>query len=111
MIYEDKIEKFIWFRICITYKYFRSSRCRYVVNKAFESWNDQDYNRRFYQIQLLIDTPDDCQPAKQVRSIAKKKISSGDSEIPHKKPKKTKAKAIKCNSLFCIYLDTIESFF
>jgi hypothetical protein len=98
MIHEDKIEKFIWFLTCITYKYFLSSRCRYVVNKAFESWNDQDYNRRFYQIQLLIDTPDDYQPAKQVRSTAKKNISSSDSKIPHKKPKKPKATAIKCNS-------------
>ncbi|CAF2752095.1 unnamed protein product [Rotaria sp. Silwood2] len=74
----------------------RSSRCEQVVSKAFESWNDLDYNRRFHQIQLLIDAPDDYEPVKQIRSTVKRNISSIHPEIMYKKPKKPKAKAIKC---------------
>jgi hypothetical protein len=85
-----------------------SSRCQQVVSKAFALWNDRDYNRRFHQIQLLIDVPDDYEPAKQIRSNTKRNISSIDSEIMHKKPKKPKAKSIKCKSRLCMCLDVVE---
>ncbi|CAF1370675.1 unnamed protein product [Rotaria sp. Silwood1] len=76
----------------------RSARCQQIVSKVFESWNDLDYNRRFHQIQLLIDAPDVSEPTKQIRSTVKRNISSIHPEIMHKKPKKPKAKAIKCKS-------------
>ncbi|CAF5008432.1 unnamed protein product, partial [Rotaria sp. Silwood1] len=74
------------------------ARCQQIVSKVFESWNDLDYNRRFHQIQLLIDAPDVSEPTKQIRSTVKRNISSIHPEIMHKKPKKPKAKAIKCKS-------------
>ncbi len=52
-----------------------------LVHRAFESWNDQDYNRRFHQIQILTDTPDDYEPKKQIRSNAKANLTSIDSKI------------------------------
>ncbi|CAF3584619.1 unnamed protein product [Rotaria sordida] len=54
-------------------------RCQQVVSKAFESCSDLDYNRRFHQIQLLIDAPNDYEP-----------------KLRTKNQKKTKAKVIKC---------------
>ncbi|CAF2991799.1 unnamed protein product [Rotaria sp. Silwood2] len=74
----------------------RSSRCQQVVCKAFESWNDRDHNRRLYQVQLLIDASNDYEPQKQVRSVVKRNLSLFDLEMMHKKPKKPKAKSIKC---------------
>ncbi|CAF1331687.1 unnamed protein product [Rotaria sordida] len=53
--------------------------CQQVVSKAFESCSDLDYNRRFHQIQLLIDAPNDYEP-----------------KLRTKNQKKTKAKVIKC---------------
>ncbi|CAF1348456.1 unnamed protein product [Adineta ricciae] len=41
-------------------------RCQEVIDKSFESWNNIDYHRRCHQIQLLLDTPDDYEPAKQI---------------------------------------------
>ncbi|CAF4711198.1 unnamed protein product, partial [Rotaria magnacalcarata] len=38
-------------------------RCQQIANKAFESWNDPMHNRRLNQIQILIDLPDDYEPA------------------------------------------------
>jgi hypothetical protein len=78
-------------------KIFFSPRCRYVVQRAFESWNDQEYNRRFHQIQVLIDTPDDYEPKKQIRSNTKANLTSIDSEILPKNSKKPKSKSIKCD--------------
>jgi hypothetical protein len=68
-----------------------------VVHRAFESWNDQEYNRRFHQIQVLIDTTDDYEPKKQIRSNAKANLTSNDSEILQKNSKKPKSKSIKCD--------------
>ncbi|CAF3947801.1 unnamed protein product [Rotaria magnacalcarata] len=74
----------------------RSVRCQQIANKAFESWNDPMHNRRLNQIQILIDLPDDYEPAKQVRSVVKRNLSLFCLEMSHKKTKTTKAKAIKC---------------
>ncbi|CAF3642948.1 unnamed protein product [Rotaria sordida] len=71
-------------------------RCQQVVSKAFESWSDLDYNRRFHQIQLLIDAPNDYEPVKQIRSTVKRNISSIHPEIMHKKTKKKQK--LKCKT-------------
>ena len=47
------------------------SRCKHVVSKAFESWNDSEYNRRLHQAKLLIDVPDNYAPTKEPRSGCK----------------------------------------
>ncbi|CAM4919042.1 unnamed protein product [Rotaria socialis] len=74
----------------------KNVRCQQIANKAFESWNDPMHNRRLNQIQILIDLPDDYEPAKQVRSVVKRNLSLFCLEMSHKKTKTTKAKAIKC---------------
>ncbi|CAF4195506.1 unnamed protein product, partial [Rotaria magnacalcarata] len=71
-------------------------KCQQIANKAFESWNDPMHNRRLNQIQILIDLPDDYEPAKQVRSVVKRNLSLFSLEMSHKKTKTTKAKSIKC---------------
>ncbi|CAF3984796.1 unnamed protein product, partial [Adineta steineri] len=76
----------------------RSARCQHVVVKAFELWNDKNYSRRLNGIQVLADVSDDYQPIKQVRSVAKRKLSSIQSETINKKPKRPKSYAIKCAS-------------
>ncbi|CAM2721721.1 unnamed protein product [Rotaria socialis] len=53
----------------------KNVRCQQIANKAFESWNDPMHNRRLNQIQILIDLPDDYEPAKQVRSVVKRNLS------------------------------------
>ncbi|CAF4969970.1 unnamed protein product [Rotaria sp. Silwood1] len=73
----------------------RSPRCQQVVNKAFESWNDNDYNRRYHQMQLLLDVPDDYTPVNPVRSVSKRSRDRLQSEFVNKK-QKTKSKHIKC---------------
>lgn len=82
---------------------FFSERCQVVAEKAFESWNDYESNRRYTRTKLLLDIADDYEPSTQKRRPQKRKIISNDAN--QIQPKKQKAKAIKCESLnlFVLY--------
>lgn len=74
-----------------------SSRCQQVVEKAFESWNDTDQNRRFRQMRLVLDVPPDYEAIRKTRSVPiKRKRSFKSSQSNSEKPKHPRAKAIKC---------------
>ncbi|CAF4219455.1 unnamed protein product, partial [Rotaria magnacalcarata] len=45
----------------------RSTRCQFVAEKAFESWNDYESKRRYNRTKLLIDVADDYEPTTQRR--------------------------------------------
>ncbi|CAF1919155.1 unnamed protein product [Rotaria magnacalcarata] len=73
----------------------RSERCQFVASKAFDSWNDYEYKRRYNRTKLLIDIEDDYEPATQKRRpVQKRKIIPSDSNKIQQKKKKTTA--IKC---------------
>ncbi|CAM4777001.1 unnamed protein product [Rotaria magnacalcarata] len=73
----------------------RSTRCQFVAEKAFESWNDYESKRRYNRTKLLIDVADDYEPTTQRRlNVQKRKIiPNSDNEG---QPKKKKVKGIKC---------------
>ncbi|CAF1341874.1 unnamed protein product, partial [Rotaria sordida] len=74
----------------------RSPRCQKVIERAFESWNDNEYHRRFRQIKLVLDVPPDYEPVKASRSTDSKRKRSSMPSLPiNKKPKNPKSKAIK----------------
>lgn len=75
-------------------------QCEKIVEKAFQSWNDPESNRRLNRVKLLIDVPDDYQPSRQMRSGANKRERSDDAKadlVCSSKPaKKNKSCDIKC---------------
>ena len=75
-----------------------SEKCQFVAEKALESWNDYESKRRYTRTKLLIDIPDDYEPAVQKRQhVQKRKTASNKcSEVQRKKQK---VKAIKCELL------------
>ncbi|CAF2551925.1 unnamed protein product [Rotaria sp. Silwood2] len=73
----------------------RSDRCREIIQKAYNTWSGQDERRRINRAQLIIDVPDDYIPSKQIRpNTRKRQLTTIDNCLV--KPKKQKAKAIKC---------------
>ncbi|CAF4004026.1 unnamed protein product [Rotaria sp. Silwood2] len=75
----------------------RSARCQQVMEKGFESWNDNKSNRRFRQMKLVLDIPSDYEPKKLTRpNCSKRKRLSISSQSINKKPKNPKSKAIRC---------------
>ena len=70
-----------------------------MIEKAFESWNDPESNRRLSRIKLLMDVTDDYEPQRQVRASAMKRrrpLQQTSHTGDPVKPKRPKANAIKC---------------
>ena len=85
-----------------------SAECRQVLSKAFDSWNDQDYHRRFRQMKLIEDVSDNYEPKKQVRSVAPKNVRPARLPVADGKSKKRRARAIQCKPLLFTVRMTLE---
>lgn len=100
MLLTDDLRRFVgwtdWIGILHIDPFSSSDQCQKVLDKAFDSWNNQDYNRRLYQIQLMDDVPDNYEPKKQARSVAPKTVSAIETTVAHGKAKKWKTRAISC---------------
>ncbi|CAF3750395.1 unnamed protein product [Rotaria socialis] len=74
----------------------RSARCQTIIERALESWNDREHNRRFRQVKLLLDVPPDYEPKKSTKLVdfKRKKLSTSLQQI-NKKLKKPKSNASK----------------
>jgi hypothetical protein len=76
-----------------------SSRCHQVIEKTFNLWNDSDENRRWRRTTLIIDVPDDYEPARQTRPNRMKRIQTQTvkhSDFEPNRPKRPKATAVRC---------------
>ena len=67
-----------------------------LVERAFELWNDKDNNRRFHEVQVLVDITEVYQLIKQIRSAAERSSSFIQPAIMKKKPKRRRSNSIKC---------------
>jgi len=82
-----------------------SARCKQVVERSFDSWNDPEKNRRYRQMKLVADVPPDYESEKKTRPNAnKRKRTSMSPQSVHIKPKRPKSKAIKCKLVLMFLL-------
>lgn len=95
------------------YLLMNSARCRQVVERSFDSWNDPDNNRRYRQMKLVLEVPFDDEPIKRTRlNNTGKNVSSTSTPSLVKTPKKVKSKAIKCelDSYFSLSKNAVVSY-
>ncbi|CAF5019703.1 unnamed protein product [Rotaria sp. Silwood1] len=71
------------------YKKF-DNRCQEIIQKAYNTWSENDENRRITRTKLIIDVPDDYVPFKQARhNVQKRLLTTADNCAL--KPKKSKS--------------------
>lgn len=85
-----------------------SARCQQVIEKSFESWNNNGSNRRFRQMKLVLDVPSDYEPVKMTRpNCSKRKQLSKSSEPIKKKPKNSELRSVRCEFFIHIWLSKL----
>ncbi|CAF3948313.1 unnamed protein product, partial [Rotaria sp. Silwood1] len=50
------------------------NRCQEIIQKAYNTWSENDENRRITRTKLIIDVPDDYVPFKQARHNVQKRL-------------------------------------